>query len=85
LEGGWSKIKQLFGSVALVAVAFSLLKAVNENSVGWGSVGVCLMIYVTAWGIGDQLTRALDRSPQNAVPPPRTIRSCMPDVPFARH
>jgi hypothetical protein len=39
----------------------SLVKAIDENSAGWGSVAACLMLYLAAWSIGEQLTRALDR------------------------
>jgi hypothetical protein len=53
--------RELVSVAGLIGVVISLSKAVTERSVGWGSVAICLMIFLAAWSVGHQLTRAINR------------------------
>jgi len=60
-------LTQLISVAGGISVVYSLTRAVAERSVGWGSVAVCLMLFVTIWSIGYHFARVLDRLDDIAV------------------
>jgi hypothetical protein len=54
-------LTEILSTAGGIGVVYSLSKAVTERSVGWGSVAVCLMLFIAIWSIGYHLRRVLDR------------------------
>ena len=54
-------MKDLVATLLIMAVAVCIFKAIDENSIGWGSAGITLMVYSAGWGVGQQLERGLNR------------------------